>query len=71
MPTVKTLLLMWFIEIIEFDVDKNTRLINILFEQSAQFLNVTARGKYGYPYGVRWGAQIFQNSWSHLNLSVS
>jgi len=56
--------------IIAFDVDSHTMSINILFEQNAEFLNVTARGKYTYHYGVMLGAKFFPKSRSHLKLLV-
>jgi hypothetical protein len=56
--------------IIAFDVDNHTRTINVLSEQNADFLNVTARGKYSYHHGVMFGAQIFPKSRNHLKLLV-
>jgi len=40
------------VAIIASGVDNRSRIINIIFEQNAEFLNVTVRGKYSYHYGV-------------------
>ena len=44
--------LMLFVAIIAFGVGNRTGIINIIFEQNAEFLNVPARGKYSYHFGV-------------------
>ena len=66
----KTHLLMWFMAKIAFDVDNRTRLINIFIEQNAEFLNVTARGKYSYHYGVMVGTQIFPKTRRRVKILV-